>query len=500
MQIPRSGVFSLLCFVCFISSSCNGQLSTDKSIKESVDSLQKVTQIDELLNLYARYGKLNGSILVAHHGQIMYKKGFGFANMEWKVPNEPTTKHKLASISKQFTAMLIMQLYADDKLQLDTPISTYLPEYPRQKADYITIHQLLTHTSGIQDYGAVMHYEDFEREQFSPKELVDLMADTSLHAMPGYVYQYSNTGYMVLGLIIETICNKPYHEVLQERILDPLGMENTGFERNLTIIPNKSSGYEYDYVFGQFHKAPYINMSTVYAAGAIYSTVEDLYLWDQALYTEKLLPKEMMEEYLKGHITMFRGMYGYGWQVEPLSLGVSGSQVDAIGHGGGIYGYRTRIIRIPQSQSSIIILNNTTRVNAMEIVYAIGAILYDKDYSLPQKSMADTLAKIISEKDIETAYSFYENNQENGDYYTDENEMNLMGYSLLVSGKAESASMVFKWNIEKFPHSFNVYDSYAEALMMLGRKEESIEYYKKSLEMNPDNQNGVKMLKKLMQE
>lgn len=179
-------------------------------------SQTKAEKIDELIGLFAEYGSFNGSILVAEKGEIIYKKGFGFANMEWDIPNQADTKHRLASVSKQFTAMIVMQLVAKGELDLDQPISTYLADYPKAKAERINLHHLLTHSSGTPNYTSFPHYREMMREPVRPSELVAMFADSSLNFTPGERFDYSNSGYVLLGYIIEQRTGKAYEEVLQE--------------------------------------------------------------------------------------------------------------------------------------------------------------------------------------------------------------------------------------------------------------------------------------------
>src|SRR6185369_11378886 len=237
----------------------------------------KIEKLDKLISAYAEYGKFNGSVLVAEKGEIIYKKGFGLANMEWGISNQPATKFRLGSVTKQFTAMLILQLVSENKLKLDVPISTYLPDYPKKNGNIITIHHLLTHTSGIPDFTSFPNFREMMRDPYRPEEIVSLFADSVLEFTPGEKFQYSNSGYILLGYLIEKITGKSYEQVLQNKILTPLKMNNTGYDHNSTVIKNKASGY--NKLGNTFQNANYVDMSIPFSAGAIYSTVEDLYLW-----------------------------------------------------------------------------------------------------------------------------------------------------------------------------------------------------------------------------
>lgn len=470
----------LACFLSF-GIFCNGQSQADK--------------IEELLNTYVDYGKFNGAVLVAKQGEVIYKKGFGLADMEWGIPNGSDTKFRLASVTKQFTAMLIMQLVAENKLALEEPISSYLPEYPKEKGDRITIHHLLTHTSGIPNYTSFPDYRDRMRNPVKPAELLDIFADSTLQFSPGERFNYSNSGYALLGFIIEQVTGESYEKNLQKKILEPLNMNNTGLDNGQEILKNRAAGYHKN--GSVFVNSGYINMSIAYSAGGMYSTVEDMFLWDQALYSEQLLPKKYMDMIFEKHTPAWGQHYGYGWITGESTLGNSRDRVPTIEHDGVINGFTALIFRFPTDRSSIIFLNNTGGAPLYEMSKAISGILYDKPYDFPKISMAYSMLEIIKKEGLKKGLAFFENVKDSNDYFLDENEMNQVGYELLQSNQAEKAKVVFKLNMEAHPNSSNVYDSYGEALMVLGDKEEAIKNYKKSLTLNPRNENGIVMLKKL---
>jgi CubicO group peptidase (beta-lactamase class C family) len=454
----------------------------------------KVDKLDKLISAYTEYGKFNGSVLVAEKGNVIYKKGFGLADMEWNIPNQPDTKHRLGSITKQFTAMLIMQLVEQGKLKLDVPISVYLPDYPKKNGDVITIHHLLTHSSGIPNYTSFPDFfKNFSRNVYTPIQLVNLFADSTLQFKPGERFAYSNSGYILLGYIIEKVAGKSYEQLLQENIFTPLKMNNTGYDHHRPLLKNRANGYEKN---GRTYvNANFLDMSVPYAAGAMYSTVEDLHRWDQALYGNQLLRKENMDLFFTKHIPSGGGHYGYGWGFGEMPLGNTAERIATIGHGGGIDGFNTQLTRIPSDKSFIVLLNNTGGAPLNEMTNAIAAIIYDKSYDLPKRSVAYSLADKIEKEGTPAALVYYNGIKDSIGYYLDENEMNRIGYEFLQSGKLKEAAAIFKLNTTAFPKSSNVYDSYGEALMALGNKTEAIENYKKSVKLNPGNEAGIKILK-----
>ena len=484
----------LLILVISFITSCNGQSNSNNNTT-STDRI-KVEKINELVSLYSEYDGFNGSVLVAHKGKIIYKKGFGLANMEWEIPNQVDTKFRIASVTKPFTAMLIMQLVAENKLDLHEPISTYLSDYPKENGDQITIHHLLTHTSGIaRDYDFDLPKNNYPDRQRS-KESVQSFSNRPLEFKPGKRFSYSNSGYAVLGYIIETVTGKSYETVLQENILSPLGMKNTGIDKHRPIMKNKASGYFKG--FGEYFNADYKDMSTISAVGNIYSTVEDMFLFDQALYAEKLLPKKYIDLVFTKYIPAdFGGHYGYGWELAEKPMGNTTDMIATIGHSGSLSGYCSVYTRIPSSQSTIIFLNNTKRAFLNAMTKAITGILYDKTYDFPLKPLAKFMSETIEKEGIEKGILFYKEHKDLDDYHVSEQELIVAGYKILHAGNAKDAAEVFKLSTEIFPYRDNPYDSYAEALMTLGKEAEAIKNYKKSLLLNPRNQNAEKMLQKL---
>lgn len=456
----------------------------------------KMEQIDKLMNLYSEYGQFNGSILVADAGKVIYKKGFGMANMEWNIPNQSDTKHRLGSVSKQFTAMLIVQLAEQGKLKLDAPIATYLPDYPKASGDKITIHHLLTHTSGIPNYTSFPNFaKDLSINMYSPEAFVKVFADLPLEFMPGEKFAYSNSGYFLLGYIIEKVSGKTYEQSLQDNILTPLKMNNTGFDHHETILKNRASGYEKN--GKNYSNASYLDLSIPYAAGSLYSTVDDLYLWNQALYTEQLLSTKYKDLIFNSYIPAGPGHYGYGWFINKAFNGEKNDSLTVIEHGGGINGFNTLVSRIPSDKNLVVLLNNTSGANLNEMNKAIRNILYNKPYSLPKKSLANALVDVILEKGIASGLEYFKENKNSNTYAINENEMNSAGYQLLNTGKEKEAIEVFKLNVEAFPQSGNTYDSLGEAYLKNGDKKLAIINYKKSVELNPQNENGKKVLEEI---
>ncbi|HEY1193274.1 serine hydrolase [Flavobacterium sp.] len=455
----------------------------------------KAQQIEQLLSKYNEYGQFNGSALVAENGKVIFKKGFGSANMEWNIPNQPDTKFRLGSISKQFTALLIVKLAEEGKIKLDVPISTYLSDYPKENGDKITIHHLLTHTSGIPNYtSAPNFFKDKARNPYTPEVFVKTFSSLPLEFTPDEKFSYSNSGYFLLGYIIEKITGKTYEQYLQEIVFTPLKMVNSGYDHSDVILKNRAAGYEKQ--GKKIVNAAYVDMSIPYAAGSLYSTVEDLYLWDQALYTNKLLSEKSMELLFKPYIKVGGASYGYGWFIDEFDNGDKGKP-KMVGHGGGINGFNTIISRIFTNQNLVVLLNNTGGTVLGEMTDAIHAILYNKPFEQPKKSLALDLLDIYSEKGVVAGTESYKKFKNDPTYAIKEGDMNRVGYQLLQTGKKKEAIEIFKINTEAFPKSGNAYDSLGEAYLADGDKKLAIANYKRSVELDPTNENGKKVLDEL---
>jgi CubicO group peptidase (beta-lactamase class C family) len=455
-------------------------------------SQNKAEKIDVLMRLYVENRDFNGTVLVAENGKVIFKKGYGMANMEWNIPNTPDTKFRLGSVTKQFTAFLIMQLVDQGKLKVSEKVTTYLPDYPKANGDKITIHHLLTHTSGIPNYTSFPRFfENDSRDPATPAAFVKRFSDLPLDFEPGTKFSYSNSGYFLLGAIVEKVTGKPYAEVLQTAILTPAQLKDTGYDMPGPIIPKRASAYEK--TENQYVNAPYLDMTIPYSAGSLYSTVEDLYLWDQFLYTDKLLSASSK----KALFTPFLSNYAYGWTVSNAKVGQRKDSVGLISHGGGINGFNTLLTRIPKDKNLVVLLNNTggTKLGAMQA--NILNILYDQPVEKPKKSIARAFLQTLKATSLEKAVQQFQVLKADKAYGLDEDEMNSLGYGLMRDGKMKEALAVFSLNVEAFPKSFNVYDSRGEAYMANGEKENAIRDYKKSVELNPRNTNGFTKLAEL---
>lgn len=307
---------------------------------------------------YLEAAHFQGTALLAKDGKVLLAKGYGLANREHGVPNKPETKFRLGSITKQFTAAAILQLQEKGKLSVHDKIAKYVPDTPPAWSA-ITIHHLLTHTSGIPNYTDPAEYERRMRERpGTPLAFVRRFRELPLDFQPGHKFSYSNSGYFLLGVIIEQVSGQTYEDYLRRNIFEPLEMRDTGYDHPETILPNRAAGYTAE---PNPRNADFLDMGQPYAAGSLYSTVLDLYKWDRALYTTKVLTKPSIDAaFTPNPHEWGPGIrYGYGWGI----TGIGGTK--AVGHGGGINGFSTVIWRDIDRDAVVILLSNVEGDNSV---------------------------------------------------------------------------------------------------------------------------------------
>lgn len=454
------------------------------------------SRIDSTLQQFHETRDFNGSVLVAEAGEVIFKKGFGYANMEWRVPNTPDTKFRIGSVTKQFTAILILQLVEEGAIELNGQITDYVPDYPRPQGDLVTIHHLLNHTSGIPSYTGLPGFmEEHTRDPFVPDSLVAIVSGLPLEFEVGTEYRYNNSGYFILGLTIEKVTGKPYDVVLRQRLLDPLGLRDTGYDHTREVQSHAASGYSRTMM--GYEVAPYLHSSVPYAAGMMYSTVEDLYRWDQAIAArdERILEDSGSWERM---FTPGLSDYGYGWVIRKTQMGEDGPAVNVIEHGGGIFGFSTAFRRFPDERNTVIVMDNTTE-DAGAVAAAITRVLYDLPVDPPEPSIAERILPVIENAGADAGIQRYHDlkRRSTDEYDFSEPELNRLGYYLLGKGEIDAAVKVFRLNVEAHPDAANPYDSLGEALLAAGDTVGAIESYLASLERNRGNTNAAAVLEGL---
>jgi CubicO group peptidase (beta-lactamase class C family) len=329
-------------------------------------------QLDEIMRSHAAAQDFSGSVLVARDGRILYQHAFGYANLEWKIPNDLQTKFEIGSMTKQFTALLVLQFVNEGRIKLDGHISDYLLYYRKDTGNRVTVRQLLSHTSGIPNFISAPGFLDgpASRTTYSVKDFAQKYCSGDLEFEPGTQFHYSNSGYFLLGAVLEQVSGSSYERLLKDRIFTPLGMNDSGYAHSETIIPYRAAGYERS--GNGLQNARFYDMSIPFAAGALYSTVGDLLLWDQALYSERLLPANLRELLFKRNLEN----YGFGWGILIPKPDSPGEIV--LMHGGAIFGFQSVIERIPTQRDLIVLLDNTDSPKLLEIALEIRRVLSEQ--------------------------------------------------------------------------------------------------------------------------
>lgn len=320
---------------------------------------------------YTAEGKFNGTVLVAQKGAVVYQGGFGFRDAENKVQHEADDIFQIGSITKQITAAVIMQLQEEGKLSVNDKLSKYFPGFIH--GDKITIENLLTHTSGIYNYtnDEKLMKSDVTKN-YSQKEMLDIMKAYKPDFEPGIKWNYSNSAYSILGYIIEKVTARPYEKVVRERIFNPLGMKSSGFDFTHLSAPNKSKGY-FSLAGGKPVAAPVVDSTIAYSAGAVYSTVSDLAKWERAITEGKLLQAASW----KSVFTPYKNKYGYGWNID------SAYGKAFTSHSGGIHGFSSYLIRFPQDELTVIMIDNASSPHLAKISKSLAAIVFGQPYEKP---------------------------------------------------------------------------------------------------------------------
>lgn len=371
-------MFRRIILALLLTSSCFAQ---DKIPNESV------TRMEQIIQAYVP-AKFMGSVLVAQDGKILLDKAYGFANLEWEVPNTPTTKFRLGSITKQFTAASILLLEERGKLKVEDPVKKYMPDAPAAW-DKITIFHVLTHTSGIPSLTSFPDFESHEAQAMTPEKLVEWFRDKPLEFEPGTKWNYSNSGYILLGYLIEKISGQTYSDFVQQNIFTPLGMKDSGYDSNSAIIAHRAAGYTPG-KSGPVN-AGFVHMSIPFSAGALYSTTEDLLRWEQGLFGGKVLSAASLAKMT----TPFKQDYAFG-------LGVSTQNGHKmIAHDGGIQGFNTSLAYFPDDKLVVAVLANLNGP-AGQIAGNLAKVAHGEKVVLPTERKEITVSPEILKKYVGT--------------------------------------------------------------------------------------------------
>lgn len=335
-------------------------------------------KLDEYLTLAASQHRLNGSVLVAKKGEILLQKGYGWRNQSARIPNDTSSIYQLGSITKTFTGAAILQLQEEKKLSVQDKLSKYFPDYPH--ANEITVEHLFFHNSGIYDFKSILYGPDSAKltQPVSKDWMLATFRDKPLTGKPGTTVNYTNSGYFLLGLIIEKVTGKPFESVIRERFITPLQLTKTGFDFRNLKNQGKTTGYTY-WKDSLLMPTPVIDSTVSYAAGGMYSNVTDLYRWSKAILNHQILKPESLDATFN---PSNKGMWGYGWGIAPFGQGNK-----LVFQNGNLPGYATFFVLLPADDISIIMLANvddTSDITTLEpMIKDLAFVVHDLPYQLP---------------------------------------------------------------------------------------------------------------------
>ena len=477
-------------------------------------------RLDSFFTELNKNGDINGSVLVAERGDVLYQKSFGYADVQNKIVNTENTLFQLASVSKTFTSVAVLQLVEKKKLALSDKLIQYFQGFPYPE---ITIMQLLSHTSGLPDY-----YELFDPYMSSSPDSIFTIHDIipalkqrklSLHFQSGEKWEYCNLNFNLLALLVEKISGLSFQKYLKKNIFLPAGMKSTFVKTDttvLSIIPNVAYNYDYPFLFSptkvrvdsfaipQF-KSEYKTFALV-GDGNVYTTTIDLMKFDQTLYDGTLINKTVFKlaitpakinngtnATIMNVSQMGKAFYGFGWFIfEDSSMG------KIVWHGGGMPGCRTIFMRNIDKHQLVIVLANAITDGLYKNALCAMYILSKRHAIPPLKPIAKYYGKrLFQYGDDHAATKLIEMLSDTLHYKTDENEFNDLGYAFFDKHDTALSLTTFRTAILLFPVSDNIFNSYGEILAKVGKKEEAIMMYRKSLFLNPKNEESKKCLENL---
>ncbi len=461
---------------------------------QETSAQSKTEVIDQIFRKYHEYENFQGAVLVAEAGQVIYRQAFGLANREWNVANQPDAKFNIASLSKQFTAMLIMQLVEEGKIHIDSTLSAYYPEYRQDIGRQVTVRQLLTHRSGIPNYTSLPYvWSDSLQNHYTKAQMVQKFCSNDLEFRPGSRYQYNNTGYFLLSMIIEKVTGKDYDTVLAEKILRPLGLQNTAADHRDTVLYKRAYGYEEQ---GEgFTNAAVMYMQNLQGAGNLYATVDDLFAWDRVLYSDKLVSKKTIQAMQTAYsepsatwIPPYANSYGFGMGVADVGL-KNKKTTPIVFHSGHIKGFSCFFARFVEEQHTVIMLSNTGNVSTArmnDIAQQVKNVLYGLPYQIPERSLAPELLRVIESRGIDAAMQHFDYLKKSFPYEFKhvQEDLEQVGATLVDKNETAEAIAILTLNARLNPN-WMAYQKLAAAYRRHNDPEQAVLFYKKAMDLNP---------------
>jgi CubicO group peptidase (beta-lactamase class C family) len=406
----------------------------------------------------------NGAALVVDGGDVMYEKAFGYANVEWSISNSTDTKFEIGSVTKQFTAVLVLQLVSENKLSLADTISTYLPDMPSEFGDKITIHQLLTHTSGLPSQFSTT--EDYikvgMRVSYTFEERLEQLRGLDYEFEPGTSWSYNGFGYTILGEIVARVTNRSLEKNYQERIFYPLAMKRSGVFFDSRLVSERAYGYQKGWNDSLIPPVYFAKSKANLGGGGLYSTIEDLLKWHNALQGSAFLSEEIKKQYFSPHYQFGDGSgYCYGNYFERYEVD-SDHYLDVYFHGGSLPGTSSLILRVPERNQCVVLLHNGG-MGMEEFLHSIAIeilnVLNDKEFQSPRLSVVYPIvytAAFIGIEDARKHYLFLKEHLQNA-YVFGPDQLNTVAMILMQFRVYEDIPGLLKLNIDEYPEDFSAY-------------------------------------------
>jgi CubicO group peptidase (beta-lactamase class C family) len=476
------------------------------AISVNVTAQDKATTLDQYFTALAANNRFNGNILVAENGKVVYEHSFGYADFSTKRPNTALSSFPIASITKTITATAILQLKEKGKLQITDPVSRHLPDFPYPN---VTIRHLLSHTSGLPGYGQLFFkiIDQHPDTVFINKDIIPaaIAGKVPLNSQPGDEFSYNNINFIILAMIVEKLSGQSFEAYVDRHIFKPAGMRSTSSSELFSREDQHLSKlYRYQYTWSpalerpdtaaEFRRLYNFNFK---GHGDMISTARDLLKYDEALYNGKLLSDASLKEAFTP-VKLSNGgdnaqRYGLGWGTRYDS-----TFGECVNHTGGIPGLRSILFRNLSKHQTIIVFDNTA-MDAYAIAFQALKILNGVRPLKPAKNGAREYAIALVKDGYAAANKVLAQiEKDTANYVLTEDDLNVLGYDFINAGMDTAAYEVFKTNVRLYPGSWNVYDSYGEILAKMGKTEEAIGMYKKSVDLNGDNDNGKKVLANLI--
>lgn len=453
----------------------------------------KTDRLAGIMKTYHSYNMFDGAVLVAEKGNIIYKGAFGLANREWNIPNTTDTKFMIGSISKPITALLVLIQVQKGLIGLNKTLADYLPEFSGKPSGKVTIRQLLNHTSGMPNYDIMKDFfPRISRRYFEREEYIKVYMDSALAFEPGTKYNYSSWAYFTLGYILERVSGKSYAQLMKEEIFDKAGMKSSGSYFHTQIVSKRATGY--DYQLEGYTSSDFRDQSNTMGTGDIYSTVEDLFKLHIAISNHSLLNKSLTDSMLRAGIKP--ADYGFGWFIKNFKY----TDTDSVGtnfHLGMTDGFISFMLRIPSTNSMVVILCNSSPTDFFGITRNLVAALYNKPVQL-KRPVHKEVEKLIASKGATAAVEAYQKMKaDTANYYIDWISMNFIAEQLMNLKRYEDARVISENNAAMFSDKDLVMVTMGNIYLKLNRKTEAITYYKKALALYPDYEEARNRLKEL---